>query len=662
MYVLRNRLRFILLLFFTGLMSLVLSVPVFGGEASEKNAAKQKLSAYLKTAKACEQKITGEALNDIPENRFFVSGQAENDLRLRSIGTQAGDGEEHVFYVIGRDFVPNGICLSAGFFEKAVYSNYLEETIETENETYYVARFCLGQRFAEEGCAHSYEKAHGRAAACLSRGENTERCSRCGKLRRIYTAPQGHTDADGDSVCDRCGIRAFSQSEGSEISAVLRLFGKTYPLSFVCIDEDYAGGMLYLCTENLPLAAFGGYGTPPYENSNLRAYFRDGFQNGFSVNGENLLPATRAESGESNKKVKAGSGKKTAKSVRRTGMRGDYAMLLSEAEYAGYREKIDGGGFLLSDSGTSHGTVKAVAENGTVTEISPNLPENEERYGVRLAVLLKKPEPSGAERIHWNVGDLLEQKLNGESYLFRCIDQNFTDGVNHRKAALFLCDEVIPADTGSEYVYEETADGTHAYVFHPGPIVNFGETSDYKYSRIRAWLKKAEEGIYQAEPYNTGVDYAYTGETAAGAFSGFSGSEFLPCYIGHQKMSDRLFILSVEEAVKYREELWRFEGSKGENPESQYESFAKGYWLRSPLGGTGGASEEYVYAVDLAKGQIRPAPVEPEVSAKNGAAAAPEDETAEISAEKRTKAMEDTTETAVTSTFGVRPAFALPQD
>lgn len=53
---------------------------------------------------------------------------------------------------------------------------------------------------------------------------------------------------------------------------------------------------------------------------------------------------------------------------------------------------------------------------------------------------------------HWNIGDTVTRNIGGTAYRFRCIDQNYADHMDyHRKGALFLCDEVIPANTGSHY-------------------------------------------------------------------------------------------------------------------------------------------------------------------------------------------------------------------
>ena len=115
---------------------------------------------------------------------------------------------------------------------------------------------------------------------------------------------------------------------------------------------------------------------------------------------------------------------------------------------------------------------------------------------------------------HWNIGDTVIRNIGGTAYRFRCIDQNYADHMDyHRKGALFLCDEVIPANTGSHYQFETPEDASHGYVYASGPIVRFGETADYKYSAIRAWLSGSAEQFSDAEMVNIGVERAYQGQT-----------------------------------------------------------------------------------------------------------------------------------------------------
>lgn len=259
---------------------------------------------------------------------------------------------------------------------------------------------------------------------------------------------------------------------------------------------------------------------------------------------------------------------------------------------------------------------------------------------------LEKEEPEdrvpGEGMMHWKIGDTVIGNIYGEAYRFRCIDQNYADQKeNHRQAALFLCDTVIPADMGSQYVFEELPDGSHGYVFYPGPLVDFGDSNEYKYSRVRAWLQGAvQEGetFSGALSVHTGVSQAYLGSTQENLYSQMDAAGLFPSAIGSQQMVDRIFILSVEEALKYREWLWRFEGGDEENPQTQIETYCKGYWLRTPAGNRADFDTDQVYVVDLVLGNLHPAAVRPQPD----------------------KDMQEE-EIRRTGIYGVRPAFVLPQ-
>lgn len=573
------------------------------GEGEEEEPAGP-LEAFLDRARALESRLTGEEAGQIPDSRFIVSGQEENDRRVLSAASRTGGGKGQVFYVIGKNFMPNGKAVAGQYGDMAVYSNLLEETLEMEGERYYIARMEVEKEVDPESCIHQWERTGEDPADCLTLGEETYSCRLCEAEERVARAPMGHTDPDGDSVCDRCGMRAFEQKEGDQIRAVL---GER-EMTFTCIDEDYGGGMLYLADRSVELSWFGGYGPADYGESHVFRYFRDGFQNGFSI-----------KSGIRGISLEEAPG--TA-----------YAMSLSAGEYRQYRERIRGGGFLLRNSG--EGKVWGVDPEGNLT-----LEDTETtRLGIRPAVLLEKPEQGTPQRIHWQLGDRQAVRLDGETYMFRCIDEDYADGQgNHRKAALFLCDSVIPADYGSDYRLKQGENGAYEYEFCPGPVVNFGTDSDYKYSSINEWLGEQEKEIWGLEPVDIGVDRAYMGSSPEGRFSDFEENSLRASYIGDQKLTAGLFILSVDEAVAYRDELWRFEGSREENPQSQYSAFSKGYWLRSPMAGGGGFDRETVYAVDLLGGNIHPAPVRPEGGTGNG-------------------------ELDVTSVYGIRPAFAMAQD
>ena len=73
---------------------------------------------------------------------------------------------------------------------------------------------------------------------------------------------------------------------------------------------------------------------------------------------------------------------------------------------------------------------------------------------LRPAVVLGAPDAGTADPIYWSVGDVQKVVIDQKTYEFRCVDTNYYDkSENHQKLALFLCDEVIPANYGSEYSY-----------------------------------------------------------------------------------------------------------------------------------------------------------------------------------------------------------------
>lgn len=279
---------------------------------------------------------------------------------------------------------------------------------------------------------------------------------------------------------------------------------------------------------------------------------------------------------------------------------------------------------------------------------------------------------------YWRIGDTVVRNIDGKPYRFRCIDQNYADHMDdHSGGALFLCDTVIPADTGSEYRFETPDDAAHDYVFYPGPITRFGMSADYKYSAVRRWLRQSEAEFSDAKAVNTGVGRTYRGSTQEGMWEQFPGDELTPQYPGSQKMTDRLFILSVDEAYRYRKWLWCFDGAAERNPESQISEFCKGYWLRTPCGNADG---KQVYIVDLVNGAIRPEAVQVERNkagekekesgmgdtgkAEQGGAgrtAEPETGYAEKTEKREMRKTTGEEELEVTGTTGVRPVFVLPQ-
>lgn len=430
------------------------SAPV---EEDQNQEEKRLLDEYLVTAKEWETVITREEIGRIPDSRFYITSQSTNNQRVKTLATQIQDSDEYVFYMVGKNFEPNGIGIPVYFGKEAAYSKLLEASIVIRQDVYSVMRFTIQRTYSRDTCSHHWELIGQQAPTCLGRGGEVWACIKCQDEVECFTNPTGHVDFNEDITCDRCG----SQIDSQEVP----------------------------------------------------------------------------------------------------------------------------------------------------------------------------------DKIHWRTGDFQVREIDGEAYLFECIDQNYSDRTeNHRQAALFLCTSVIPANTGSGYIYQEQPDGRFDYVFQPGPIVNFGNNNDYKYSNIRKWLEKHRGSFDNTEEINIGVDYAYMGSTAPNRFSQQNDEGLQGHYIGNQKLTAKLFIISVDEALKYKNYLWKFNGSEVDNPETQYSAYSKAYWLRNPLGTDRENSQtRQVYVVDLVHGNIHPQAVKPE------------NETVDE-------------ELKVTATVGVRPAFAVAQD
>ena len=222
------------------------------------------------------------------------------------------------------------------------------------------------------------------------------------------------------------------------------------------------------------------------------------------------------------------------------------------------------------------------------------------------------------EVIRWKEGEAQLRTLGNTVYRFVCVDEDYSDGQElHRTAALFLCDSVIRSDADSDSTVHQT--------------FSFGENNNYKTSFARNWLKEQSAGAeFQMEPVSVGVCSAYTGSTETKSYEQLEESALKRHEIPYQWMTDRVFLLSLEEALRYREVLWSFgTGMKeGAGPESQISAYSQGYYLRTPYF-TEAEDGSYtdgsrIYGVDLVNGNIHP------VEAGN-------------------------------ETYGLRPAFALPQ-
>lgn len=202
-----------------------------------------------------------------------------------------------------------------------------------------------------------------------------------------------------------------------------------------------------------------------------------------------------------------------------------------------------------------------------------------------------EPADQEPEAIHYSVGNVQARTIGNKIYLFRCIDDDYEDAMgNSQQMALFLCDSVIRSDISGV-----------------ANKINFGDNNNYKYSKVREWLLDHANSDFIHETY-IGVTQSYIGATRKGAYEQFDDNSIMGVKDMFQLLQDKVFVLSVDEALKYREYLWKFNGSETNNPEYQMSAYSKGYYLRTPQ--DGGLDDFWygdgIYGVSLADGNIQP--------------------------------------------------------
>ena len=240
-------------------------------------------------------------------------------------------------------------------------------------------------------------------------------------------------------------------------------------------------------------------------------------------------------------------------------------------------------------------------ETLVIAQMSPaalgHLDADRDRLCDRCRDPLNGDEPIETGR--WAVGDIQTRRLGKDTYQFRCVDDDYSSaGSDHQKCALFLCETVIRSDMDSTDSQKK--------------IITFGKNNNYRDSEIRKWLRDSctgEAGLQMGAaalmPVNVGVRTAFLGQTSPGTEGEAAETELVKYTLLPQMMSDRMFLLSVEEALEYREELW--------DTVSEESPYSRGYWLRTPVyqeGENGGFTYgTEAYAVDLRDGTIGPAEV-----------------------------------------------------
>lgn len=568
--------------------------------------AESLLSDWVQKAKEADASLLGTDVSKISTSSVVCETEAKAKLFLLSRAGAINDTEPHTFYLIAKDIYPTGTCLKEWYGSSLAYSNDIMDEVSVSDGTYTVHRFIIWKDYGggtDAYCTHDYVTISDRDATCLVRGVTNQTCSMCGDTKLVYHAPLGHVDSNGDSICDRCGYRVFEEALGNVITTKVVLNGVEKDITWTLVDEHCQDGCLYIADTGFMASELGGYGSGnTYDHTGIFEWMSEEFANVSSVNGENLLYLHDEEVIS-------------------------YGQMLSQTMALTYRYAMGTGDYVTR---TKDGTnLIVVHDDGSIGTVSAD-----SDFEVRPAMLLKDPMATPSVAASWQVGDQVTRTIDGVEYKFTCIDENYSDIYgNHTGSALFLMDDVIPAGYGGEYREEFDSLGHPQQVWYPGPIATFGNTNDYKYSNIRAFLRN--ETVFTAADVVIGVPTSAIGTTETGRYDQTTDRGLTSYTIGYQQMTERLFILSLEEAVKYRDYLWKFD-SGVDNPESVTDSTCGAYWLRTPNGTNRDYDETgLIYVVDLLEGNIHPEYIKP-----YGTTGDPFIDTQ--------------------TTVGVRPAFTLP--
>lgn len=509
---------------------------------------------------------------DNPMTDLIVEKETEAISLFREFIIHTDDAYDHEFYLIGKDYNPKDMItgdLQATYGVNS-YGNAPIDTFEIDGITYTVCKITFKRTFTEATCTHRWEIQDTTSGGCLISGSETVICAKCGNSYTVILPAIGHVDKNHDTVCDNCGARFFPNNIGDELIVNFKsgsLDIGNYQYKFICVDDNYngTGKMLYVCEDDITSTVYGTYSSnhlADFRTSDLRDFLNEEFLDGLGEIRDVLLNVDE-----------------------------NRISMLSKDQYDSYlansinQYEFPEGVFLTS-------TISSDGERVVLTNGQEVAPDEAANYAARPILLLDKPDTSEkAEQTRWNIGDIQARTIGNETYLFRCISESYKDKTNtSKKMALFLCESVIPAD-----IINNTATEDFETMF-------FGENNNYKYSTINKWLESnSTDALFSLNKINVGVDSSYDGSTTKYKYSQLNPNDLTKTnFQTTQTMYSNLFVMSVEEALQYKEYLWKFENSNTENPETQIKQYCTGYWLRTPQTNT----DDKIYSVNLHDGTI----------------------------------------------------------
>ena len=551
-------------------------VDEYGNSYETKETSPKTFPIDYLNDKTWDNVISYEPVFTNKNDQFIIHNEKEGLNILKNYFSRTKDTETKEIMLIGennnpKDMIPNEIL---SLFNIKNYKVFDVDKFENEGKTYFVSKITYNRDFSEEKeDEENWELVETLHGDCLTSGTEIYENTRTGERIEIKIPAIGHVDKNLDGIDDVCGKLYKNIRIGDEIRVEFnskdRELGK-HEYTYMCIDDNYdgvKGRKLFISNESIPSEIYGEYSSGDYNfsNSELRNFLNDVFIDGTVI-------------------------KNVAKNVNGN----DRISLLSLDEFNHYKDKkVAKARYELANLDEPFITRTENSDDGVVLSTGEKVSvEDAKNYGVRpIFTLDSVVEDNEYEKTSWKVGDLQIRKIAGKNILFKCIDESYKDKTgNSKKQALFLAQSVLPAnivdDDNTEY--PET--------------MFYGENNNYKTSTIRKWLNEnTEDGRFSLRDVNVGVDTSFTGKTDEYKYDNFNITDLnKSTFSNTQNIQDKMFILSVEEAYKYRKELWKFNNSEKQNPNTQIKQYLKGYWLRTGVTD----SEDDIYYVDLEKGNL----------------------------------------------------------
>lgn len=352
---------------------------------------------------------------------------------------------------------------------------------------------------------------------------------------------------------------------GEEIQVETGLDDGYAIMKFTCLDTDYQGGYLFVSDDVIPYSFSVRYGAVDndYTYSDARNWLNQHFADTLSV-ADAILPVNLEETGDSiSDRV--------------------FCLSIDEVKKTSYKavtrktwQPQRGMRYYWTRSKRENTTNQAymVQYNGHIASSRVSLSE----AGLRPAFVLGKPENDVSQGKIWYEGDTQERSIHGKYYTFRCIDPNYCDAGGNRAGALFLCDSIIG---GNESIFDDTHN-------------NWGA------SNLRKWLNEGLEDTGNIADVVTTVGYTYAGKS-----NDYNVSErkFTKRRQTSAEVEDKIFCLSLEEALRYANRLWKLDGSEQDNFNLSG-SHTMGYWLRTPAARDGNLCYAVTYDGRVAPEQV----------------------------------------------------------